>query len=76
MSDSAMLWTVARQASLLWDFPGKNAGVGCISNSNPFGGGWPNKQDAGAVGSQVLCSTLGTRSLCQALLCWHLDHVA
>ena len=25
----ATLWTVAHQAPLSWDFPGKNTGVGC-----------------------------------------------
>ena len=29
LSDSETLWTAARQAPLLWDSPGKNAGVGC-----------------------------------------------
>ena len=29
VSDSATPWTVARQAPLSWDFPGKNTGVGC-----------------------------------------------
>ena len=30
MSDSfATPWTVAHQAPLYWDFPGKNTGVGC-----------------------------------------------
>ena len=28
LSDSETLWTAARQAPLLWDSPGKNAGVG------------------------------------------------
>ena len=29
VSDSATPWTVARQAPLSWDSPGKNTGVGC-----------------------------------------------
>ena len=29
LSDSETPWTAARQAPLLWDSPGKNAGVGC-----------------------------------------------
>ena len=29
VSDSCNTWTVARQASLPWDFPGKNTGVDC-----------------------------------------------
>ena len=27
----AILWTVAYQAPLPWDFPGKNTGVGCCA---------------------------------------------
>ena len=33
MSDSADPWAIGHQASLSWDFPGKNYGVGCISFS-------------------------------------------
>ena len=29
VSDSATAWTAAHQAPLSWDFPGKNAAVGC-----------------------------------------------
>ena len=29
LSDSETPWTAAHQAPLLWDSPGKNAGVGC-----------------------------------------------
>ena len=29
MSDSVTLWTIAHQYPLLWDFPGKNTGLGC-----------------------------------------------
>ena len=31
MSDSVTPWTIARQAPLFWDSPGKNTGVGCHS---------------------------------------------
>ena len=34
-------WTVAHQAPLSWDFPGKNTGVGChclLQGSSPFPG--------------------------------------
>ena len=36
VSDSATPWTVARQAPLSWDFPGKNTGVGCHSLQGIF----------------------------------------
>ena len=29
MSDSVTPWTIAHQDPLLWDFPGKNTGLGC-----------------------------------------------